>query len=548
MRLHTVENLRTKENDALMKITFLLIIVSCFITGCNLNQATPVPTPTSLAIAPNVRIAQVETQTTPIPTQDREARVIPTMTATQTPQPIPTETDCPVNEEKLLPNHQIVAEIDYQSKTVFVLHSVQITNQTDTAWDTIAFNVEPNSYGGAFEFTSVNADDQVYLHSLDGNRLDIILDAPLEPNCETTLIMQYIVRPPQISAGITAFKGFFGYSIRQMNLSHWLPAVAPFRNGEWIVNPHQPIGEQIIREQANWDVILTVNNANGDLKIAASGQVTQLSPNSWQYIFERARDFPVSLSESFNMISTRSTSGVTIEVYTFADASVQTDNGVLDGAQHVLRESTLAFQQFESLFGPYPYDRFMVVQGDFPDGMEFSGLVYVSTSWFYGFDGAVTNYLTIISVHEVAHQWWYAKVGNDAANAPWLDEALATYSEYIYYEEFYPDLKNWWWSFRVAPFYPQGNVDSAVYEFTTIRDYINAVYLRGVQMLHNLREDIGTEAFFMLLRDYATTARDDIGTPELFWSLLDSEQFANTSETRNEFLGNPDIFPPAQSE
>ena len=39
-------------------------------------------------------------------------------------------------------------------------------------------------------------------------------------------------------------------------------------------------------------------------------------------------------------------------------------------------------------------------------------------------------------------------------------------------------------------------VDSNVYEFATAREYINAIYLRGVQMLHNLRVDVGDAAFF----------------------------------------------------
>src|SRR5690606_6507172 len=101
------------------------------------------------------------------------------------------------------------------------------------------------------------------------------------------------------------------------------------------------------------------------------------------------------------------------------------------------------------LFGVYPHERMLVVQGDFPDGMEFSGLVFVSTDWFKSFKGETGSYLTLITIHEVAHQWWYMRVGNDPALSPWLDEALATYSEYLFMEEYYPSLKEWWWQFRV---------------------------------------------------------------------------------------------------
>jgi len=45
------------------------------------------------------------------------------------------------------------------------------------------------------------------------------------------------------------------------------------------------------------------------------------------------------------------------------------------------------------------------------------------------------NYLTTLSVHETAHQWWDGLVGTDQALEPWLDEALATYAERIFYQK-----------------------------------------------------------------------------------------------------------------
>jgi aminopeptidase N len=226
-------------------------------------------------------------------------------------------------------------------------------------------------------------------------------------------------------------------------------------------------------------------------------------------------------------------------VYVFAD-SVRPSGA--DAGQHALEAASQSLQQYSDLYGTYPHPRMIVVQGDFQDGMEASGLVFVSTNWFYTFEGGAANYLTVITVHEVAHQWWYARVGNDSALAPWLDEALSTYSEYVYIEEYYPDLKNWWWDFRVAGYDPDGSVDSTVYEFDSGRAYINAIYLRGVQMLHNLRTDVGTEAFFKLLAEYGRVADGRIATPQLFWSLFTPEQLALTQGTRDQFLRQPDVF------
>ena len=136
-----------------------------------------------------------------------------------------------------------------------------------------------------------------------------------------------------------------------------------------------------------------------------------------------SRDFAISLSEEFVLHEQQINEGLSLAVYSFADARINAGGFWLDGAEHTLTEAVKALDLFSRLFGDYERERFVIVQGDFPDGMEFSGLVFVGSAWFYQFDGSPRNYLTLISVHEIAHQWWYAKVGNDAALNPWLDEA-----------------------------------------------------------------------------------------------------------------------------
>jgi aminopeptidase N len=70
-------------------------------------------------------------------------------------------------------------------------------------------------------------------------------------------------------------------------------------------------------------------------------------------------------------------------------------------------------------FGDYPYPRLTVgVSPGLRGGIEFPGHVQLGS-------GVSSIHL----VHEVAHQWFYALVGNDQYRHPWLDEGLATYAE-----------------------------------------------------------------------------------------------------------------------
>ncbi len=52
------------------------------------------------------------------------------------------------------------------------------------------------------------------------------------------------------------------------------------------------------------------------------------------------------------------------------------------------------------------------------------------------------------------------------------------------------------------PILPAGWVDGTIYDHSSFRPYVNAVYLRGAQFLHDLGSAIGEEVFFQFLRDY----------------------------------------------
>ena len=427
-------------------------------------------------------------------------------------------------------------DVDYAAKTSRVAQRIVFANREAAALESIILDIQANQWRDSFWLAALSIDNEAVAYELILNRLEIPLAIPLPPGCQLEIKLNFRLEAAEIRAGLRSYRGFFGYSPRQFNMAHFLPTVAARVNGDWRIHQPAGIGEQIVYEVADWKVTVKVENAADSLRLAAPGTVTEIDARQWQVELPRSRDFAISMSENFLVKELETAGDVTIAVYAFPDAV----NGVGDdAAAHAMQEAAKAVDLFQRLFGDYPYDRLAVVQGDFPDGIEFTGLVFVGTAWFYHFDGRHYNYLTLITVHEAAHQWWYARVGSDSALHPWLDEALATYSEYLFIEAYYPADKNWWWTFRVADFSPQGDVDSTVYEFSAIRDYINAVYLRGVQMLHNLREDIGDEAFFELLREYGQAGEGRIVEPALFWAQLTAEQLRLSQQTRNDFLRYP---------
>lgn len=472
------------------------------------------------------------------------------MQAVASPQQQPTSEpvfgDCQLTAGQPTTSHHATVNLNYAQRGLIAQQRIRYINRTNEVLEQVVLNAEANQWPGAFEVTrlTIGTPAQEAAYEITGRRITITLPEVVEAGCLIQIDVTFRLSVPEIGGGAQAYKGYLAHTPRQLNLGNWLLTTTPHADSEWVVREPFLIGEQTVLDVADWDVTINVAGGSETLEIAGPGTVSRPNTRSWQFVLEDSRDFTLSLSDEFIITSAQAENGVTVELYAFADAQVINSEGqTLDGAAYALEVATKSLEMYADLFGPYPYDRMVVVEGDFPDGMEFTGIVFVSKDWFIRWPGTAQSYLTIITVHEIAHQWWYGTVGSDQAFAPWLDESLATYSEYIYYEEYHPELKDWWWAFRVDAYAPEGFVDSTVYEFASIRDYINAVYLRGAHMVHDLRRDLGTDEFFALLAAYTHAAQGRIAEPDLLWSLMSQEQLTATQATRQRYLRQPGLIP-----
>jgi aminopeptidase N len=152
--------------------------------------------------------------------------------------------------------------------------------------------------------------------------------------------------------------------------------------------------------------------------------------------------------------------------------------------------------------------------------MEFDGLILLSRGFYMFYNGTPETNLTIITPHEISHQWFFSLVGNNQALEPWLDESLATYSEVLFYEHYYPELVPWWWENRVDGHQPSGFINNTIYLDQGYEAYRDSVYLNGAHFTQDLRETIGDEVFFTFLKAYVQQNRYEIATGEDFWRIL----------------------------
>jgi aminopeptidase N len=274
---------------------------------------------------------------------------------------------------------------------------------------------------------------------------------------------------------------------------------------------------------------LRISDENAFHVVAASAPA-QLDGEWRRYHIEKARGFALSVSTQYQEKSVR-VGSVEVTSYTFPFHPT--------AGEAVLDTTAKALELYSELFGAYPHDTLAVVEADFLDGMEYDGMYFLSNGFYNLYQGTPGEYLIAIAAHETAHQWFYALVGNDQGNEPWLDEALCTYSEHLFYERYYPDALDWWWTYRVNYYQPRGAVDGSIYNPEGYRAYRDAIYLNGAVFLDELRKTIGDPAFTAFLKGYVDQNRYKIATGERFFTILEQYTDANLSELRKRFFSIP---------
>jgi hypothetical protein len=302
----------------------------------------------------------------------------------------------------------------------------------------------------------------------------------------------------------------------------------PFINGEWVLHEPWYYGEHLVYEAADYEVNLKFTDP-ATAPIVASSGAPEPQADFTKYTITSGRSFAISASRDYQVASLQ-VGDVTVSSYYFPLRDFP--------GQAVLRTSAEAIQVFTQRYGPYPHKTLSIVMADFKDSMEFSALYFHSPLYYEQYDGDLMNYLTFIGVHETAHQWWYEQVANDQAQQPWLDEAMATYSERIYYETLHPDLVSTWWTYRVDFFQPQGFIDIPIYEAQGFEPYRTSVYLKGAHFFEELRARIGDEAFFAFMQDYLAQGRGKILTTTDFFRILSEHTSTDYSDIVRQYFQN----------
>ncbi len=221
-----------------------------------------------------------------------------------------------------------------------------------------------------------------------------------------------------------------------------------------------------------------------------------------QAVFRYKTDFPIAgltLTGGRFQKDYRMHDGVEFALYTYAENRF---------SEQYLKASIEYYDLYTSLFGPYPFDAFRIVENFFDTGFGMPGYTLLSgrllqMPWVTLSPGSLA--------HEFVHNWWGNSVFVDYDQGNWC-EALTTFSTNYYYHVLTGNEEaalDWRKSALISIDDLPAGRRYPVSDFISQRDTYDAVigYQQGAFSFYELYKVMGKDAFFGALKDFAAKHR-----------------------------------------
>lgn len=390
----------------------------------------------------------------------------------------------------------------------------------------------------AIETVACNGNTLQFAEDPDPSVVRIVLDEPMRPEDIKTIELTFRIK---VASG-SARQGFEQVDfINQENvldageiivsLGPLLPVLPVYHNGDWACDEYFEDGECFYTECSDYCVTLTLPDG---FKAVSSGSEVLNGDGTYTMHAENMRDFALIAGDKLSFTEAR-WNEKTVRVW-------YCDNGnevYLNAANTALKITLDAFETFTGYYGEYAYDELDVVFSPFHhSGMEYPGMVRINDlECIISADADEAGegdefYQRFRSniVHEIAHEWFYASVGNDSFNEPWLDESFARFSELVFMEE--NGLSGWadsvtqdWERNYIAA--DHAPVDVSCDECNlglqnSSGEYIYGwtVYDGGALFLRDLRDAMGKESFDVFMHEWYTNHMNSVVTTKQFFETL----------------------------
>jgi aminopeptidase N len=200
----------------------------------------------------------------------------------------------------------------------------------------------------------------------------------------------------------------------------------------------------------------------------------------------------------------------------------------------VLKKLPEIVEFYSSIYGPYPFDAVGAIVDDAKQ-VGYSLETQTKPVFYRPPDEATL-------AHELSHMWYGDSVTLTKWPDIWLHEGFATWSEWIWSEHDGRKSAHQWFN----TLYNTPAQDTAFWTpppgdpGTPVRLFNGTIYDRGAMTLQALREKVGDDVFFRILRDWAAEHRYGNVTTVQFIALAERDSGRNLQHFFDVWLYQPD--------
>lgn len=411
----------------------------------------------------------------------------------------PTLTPVPLGQlPYALSSYHFQINLDFVGHRAQVKQTVDVINSSPDTWNQVVFQLPAAVQSSSFILNSITipqGDGTINaVYELKGYLLKVVAPDGVAPGGSFSVTLQYGLDAPTMDLATRAPDGNLGSNSHIVQFINWYPVLTPYQQGLGWMTPGAdasgPLpGDPIFTDTAAYDLTITtaanVTVVSGGLVSGNNGQ--------WRFALKNARTVAFEAGDNFDFL-TQLEGGTAITSYFLRDHA--------EAGKAALTAAAQALSLFNDKFGSYPYPTLAVVENAYAASATASGIVLHAGQGYADYTGKPDSLLIATLPQAMARLWWGQIVQGDSYNQPWLNEALPMYSEYLFMEAFYPDLKTWYWDSRVNYWKPEGLLGRPVTDFNDDEDYLRNLLRRGALFMDGLRQNIGDTAFFEFLNDY----------------------------------------------
>ncbi|MER7705839.1 M1 family metallopeptidase [Kitasatospora sp. NPDC097605] len=334
-----------------------------------------------------------------------------------------------------------------------------------------------------------------------------------------TVVVRYADKPGEVERG--------GYSAWLRTPDGGVAANEPEGSAWWYPSNDHPT------DKATFDVSVLVPNGT---QVVSNGTLTTSQRPGWtRYNYRQTKPQATYLATlavgKFDLRQDTTPGGLPVIT------AYSPDLGVNAGAAQASVERTGELVDWLStVFGPYPFDTVGGYVPNVPTGyaLETQGQIFYSPAQFAR--GANTS----VVVHELAHQWYGDSVSVQRWSEIWLNEGFARYAQWLW-----SDHENEGTTQELADFfydyYPADD------PFWSIRpgdpgadhQFAGAVYDRGAIAIQALRNTVGDEKFFAILKGWPAERKYGNATIQQFQAYAERVSGKPLGELFNTWLYTP---------